>query len=90
VWWPRTLAALPLRVRDDRREHTNATRCATGYRAPPMPRALLVVLLLANVIVLLGQLWPEGAPPFARTVNIATLAADVVAFTLLLRRRRAD
>jgi hypothetical protein len=55
-----------------------------------MPRVLLVVLLLANAVVLLGQLWPEGAPPFARAVNIATLAADVAAFALLLRRRPAS
>jgi hypothetical protein len=53
-----------------------------------MTRALLVVLLLANAMVLLGQLWPEGAPPFARTANIATLAANLVAFALLLLRTR--
>ena len=51
-----------------------------------MPRALLVVLLLANAVVLLGQIWPEGAPPFARAVDFATLGANVLAFAVLVRR----
>ena len=40
-----------------------------------MKRSLIIVLLILNVVVLLGQLWPEGAPPFARTVNIIFLIA---------------
>lgn len=39
---------------------------------------LLVVLILGNAMVLLGQVWPEGAPPFARSVNIAVLGADLL------------
>lgn len=31
--------------------------------------------MLLNAVVLLGQLWPEGAPPFARIVNIVFLLA---------------
>ncbi len=38
-----------------------------------MRRPLLVVLLILNLIVLLGQVWPAGAPPFARSVNIVFL-----------------
>lgn len=38
----------------------------------------LIVLIILNAIVLLGQLWPEGAPPFARMVNILTLAANLM------------
>ena len=34
---------------------------------------LLVLLIIVNLVVLLGQLWPEGAPPFARAVNIGFL-----------------
>lgn len=49
-------------------------------------RALLVVLLLVNAVVLLGQIWPDGAPPFARTVNIAFLLATMWMFATLLRR----
>jgi len=29
------------------------------------------------MLVLLGQLWPEGAPPFARWVTIFFLAGDL-------------
>jgi hypothetical protein len=36
-------------------------------------RAFLWLLIPLNLVVLLGQLWPEGAPPFARTVNILFL-----------------
>ena len=39
-------------------------------------RRLLAVLLLVNAMVLLGQLWPEGAPPFARLVNVGFLVAS--------------
>jgi len=31
------------------------------------------ILLLLNLMVLLGQLWPEGAPPFAKIINIVFL-----------------
>ncbi len=40
--------------------------------------AFLVVLILMNAMVLLGQVWPEGAPPFAKTANIAFLGANLV------------
>ena len=44
------------------------------------------ILLVLNAIVLLGQVWPEGAPPFARVVNIAVLTVDVVVLVRLLTR----
>lgn len=50
-----------------------------------LPRPALLVLIVGNAIVLLGQIWPEGAPPFARFVNIAVLAASLTAFALLWR-----
>ena len=53
----------------------------------PTPRALLVVLLVLNAVVLLGQVWPEGAPPFARGVNIAFLVATLIYFVRELRPR---
>lgn len=40
-------------------------------------RAALWLLVLLNTIVLLGQIWPAGAPPFARMVNIAFLVANL-------------
>lgn len=43
-------------------------------------KPLLWVLLPLNAVVLLGQLWPEGAPPFARAVNIVFLTLTLVVF----------
>ena len=40
-----------------------------------------MILLLLNFVVAMGQLWPEGAPPFARHVNIVFL---ILNFCLLL------
>lgn len=50
-----------------------------------MRRTVPVVLLILNVIVLLGQLWPEGAPPFARIVNIVFLIGVLVYLTGQMR-----
>ena len=41
-----------------------------------------------NIPVLAGQLWPSGAPPFARTVNIVFLSATLVVFALMLKAPR--
>ncbi|SCY90566.1 hypothetical protein [Flavobacterium caeni] len=48
-------------------------------------RPVLIVLLLLNAVVLLGQLWPSGAPPFARYVNIAFLVSSLLYFVWALR-----
>ena len=56
-------------------------------RRVPLPA--LVLLMLLNVVVLLGQVWPAGAPPFARTVNIAFLAANLVALGVIARVGRS-
>jgi hypothetical protein len=53
-----------------------------------MRRTLLLLLVVLNAIVLLGQLWPEGAPPFARTVNIVFLLAVLVYLLRDLRRNK--
>jgi hypothetical protein len=47
----------------------------------------LGMLILLNGVVLLGQLWPEGAPPFARTVNILFLVASFAYFISEVVRR---
>lgn len=52
-----------------------------------LTKTFLIVLLLLNSMVLLGQLWPEGAPPFARTANIVTLVLNLVFFVSLLVRK---
>jgi hypothetical protein len=44
-------------------------------------RVFLWILLSMNCLVLLGQVWPQGAPPFAGTVS---LAFHVLTFILLV------
>lgn len=50
-------------------------------------RIILILLLILNIVVLLGQAWPEGAPPFARTVNIIFLVGSLLFFLRLLIRK---
>lgn len=52
-------------------------------------KPICIVLLLLNIMVLTGQLWPEGAPPFARAVNIITLILNLVFIFMVLRKGRA-
>ena len=47
--------------------------------------AVLIILVVLNCIVLLGQLWPEGAPPFARAVNILFLLLSLFYFLAATR-----
>jgi hypothetical protein len=47
-------------------------------------RWMIILLIVLNAIVLLGQIWPEGAPPFARSVNILTLVFNCIFLILLL------
>lgn len=49
---------------------------------------LLIILLIFNLMVLLGQLWPDGAPPFARIMNVVTLTADVILMLILIFLKR--
>ncbi len=48
----------------------------------------LVILIIANMVVLLGQIWPEGVPPFARTVNIIFLLITLLFFIISLVRNK--
>lgn len=50
------------------------------------PRGVVILLVVLNCVVLLGQLWPEGAPPFARIVNILFLVLALLYFIGVLRR----
>jgi hypothetical protein len=43
-------------------------------------KIMIVILILLNAVVLLGQLKPEDAPPFARTVNIVFLICSLLFF----------
>lgn len=47
-------------------------------------KIFLIIVIILNLMVLLGQLWPEGAPPFARAINIITLLLNLVIITKLL------
>lgn len=51
-------------------------------------RLPLIVLIILNAIVLLGQVWPEGAPPFARTVNILFLIGSLLYFVIALAGKK--
>ena len=50
-------------------------------------KSAIIVLVVLNCIVLLGQLWPEGAPPFARQVNIVFLALSLLFFAGTLAKK---
>jgi uncharacterized phage infection (PIP) family protein YhgE len=52
-------------------------------------KALLIILLVLNFVVLLGQVWPQGAPPFARIVNIIFLVLSFVYFVAAFRASRS-
>lgn len=54
-----------------------------------IPKAFVVVLLVLNAVVLLGQVWPEGAPPFAGGANIAFLVLNAVYLIVGLKKRAA-
>jgi hypothetical protein len=51
-------------------------------------KALLIVLIGLNSVVLLGQIYPAGIPPFARIVNIVFLIMSMLYFILQLKRRK--
>jgi hypothetical protein len=53
-----------------------------------LSKSLLIILVVLDLIVLLGQMWPEGAPPFARTVNILFLIFNLVFLVFGFRKRK--
>jgi hypothetical protein len=54
----------------------------------PKQKYILPVLILLNTIVLIGQLYPAGAPPFARIVNIVFLVGSLIFFVALIRQKQ--
>jgi hypothetical protein len=52
------------------------------------PKTTYGILILLNALVLLGQIWPEGAPPFARLINIITLIVNISLLASLLKKER--
>lgn len=53
-----------------------------------MKKTTLIVLIVLNAIVLLGQIWTEGVPPFARIVNIVFLVATFIFFISALINKK--
>lgn len=51
-------------------------------------KILLIILIILNSVVLMGQIYPEGAPPFARIVNIVFLVSSLVFFIGMTRQKR--
>ncbi|WP_290838664.1 hypothetical protein [Flavobacterium sp.] len=51
-------------------------------------KSVLLVLIVLNALVLLGQLWPEGAPPFARVINIIFLICSFLFFAAALSKAK--
>lgn len=52
---------------------------------PTPKRIFIIILLVLNAVVLLGQIWPEGAPPFAKVVNLITLGLNVSFLLTLIK-----
>lgn len=50
-------------------------------------KIILVVLVILNFMVLSGQVWPAGAPPFAHIVNVITLCGNILFFISLLGKQ---
>lgn len=55
-----------------------------------MKKGILFLLVVLNTIVLLGQIWPEGAPPFARTVNIVFLSLTFIYFVVMISKSKEE
>ncbi len=51
-------------------------------------KVLLIILMILNVIVLTGQIWPEGVPPFAKVVNIVFLVLSLLFFLSLFKKNK--
>ncbi len=55
-----------------------------------MKKTIVIILLVLNSLTLMGQIYPEGAPPFARTVNILTLSLDLIFLLSLIRYKKLN
>jgi hypothetical membrane protein len=50
-------------------------------------KTILLLLIALNSVVLLGQIYPAGAPPFARVVNIIFLVLSLMFFIAQAKRK---
>ncbi len=51
---------------------------------------ILILLIILNFVVLLGQIWPENAPPFAGTINILFLVFSLLFFMRMMVNQRKN
>jgi hypothetical membrane protein len=51
-------------------------------------RTAVIILIVLNIVVLLGQIYPAGAPPFARVVNIIFLVLSLIFLLSQTGKRR--
>lgn len=50
-------------------------------------KPLFITLIILNIVVLAGQLWPAGSPRFARVVNIIFLFSSLLFFITAPKRK---
>ncbi len=52
-------------------------------------KTVLIIMIILNFVVLLGQIWPSGVPPYAVIVNITFLILSLLFFilTFMFERR---
>lgn len=50
-------------------------------------KMLLIILIILNSVVLMGQIYPEAAPPFARIVNIVFLVSSLVFLIAMTKQK---
>jgi hypothetical protein len=53
-------------------------------------KSIIFILIILNAVVLLGQILPEGAPPFARIVNIIFLSMSFTFFIWILIKNKSE
>lgn len=49
-----------------------------------MKRVILIALIILNIMVLAGQIWPTAIPPFAHKVNLTFLILSLSYFLVAL------
>lgn len=50
-------------------------------------KSILIILIILNSVVLIGQIYPEGVPPFARIVNILFLVCSLFYFLSIIFKK---
>jgi len=60
------------------------------FKMKSIKRPVLIALIILNIMMLLGQLWPEGAPPFASIVNITTLIFNLILLIFLAGKTKSN